>query len=519
MSEVTLQSRALPAPERSRGRPRPVQYDADRLDALLGDQGGAAAGRLGKDLAAGGRATQSTGHDFGVIAHTISTFVARGGKVHVLSFDEGRLQIDRQLAAVLGPMGISCARIQPRMTVRERVHAYQAQAVFVGAQDAALDLLRGRLAGDVQQGLRRGFSKLGPLEAAARLPQPSDIELVLVLDGEDTLIERSLAGIVLTGKEDSRSAASLTASGVLGVATQFGANDFRFRSGDAELTAAGRDRLGLLTSTMGPAWANPARAELAVRAGLACLHLWREGEDFVVKDGDVKVGDALAVQSSRLEALDPENLLRARFRIGTNKEKAPALDRIPLRAALCKYPRMSAFVRDLDRYAVELEQAYGLKGVGASPKPRAECCLHVDFLSAMVGAQDDTRIILSGGRREEAAALREVTGLSLEWPAPRARPERMPSAVVSMKGHTWPDWATAPDVRRILVPQLEPDAPAPGRLDLFAHRYAWLAPLRRLLFRMRDRRRIASDRQMRRRLFEFDRSCRNAVTILGNYND
>ncbi|WP_339718399.1 hypothetical protein [uncultured Maritimibacter sp.] len=519
MSEFTLLSRALPAQPKSRKRPRPDQYDAARLDALLGEQGGSAQRRLGRALALGGRATASTGRDFGAIAHAITAVAARGGRVHVLAFDENRLHIERQLASVLGSMGISCARIRPHMTVRSRVRAYQAQAVLVSAQDAALDFLRGRLAGDVQQGLRRGFSKLGPSEAAAQLPQPIDIDLVLVLDGEDTLIERSLAGIVLTGKEESESSVSLTSRDVLGVATQFGANDFRFREGEAELTTAGRDRLSLLTSTMGLAWSNPARAELAVRAGLACLHMWCENEDFVVRDGEVEVGDLLAARPVPIEALEPEYLLRARLRIGEAKERAPALDRIPLRAALRKFPRMSVFVRDLDRHAAELEQAYGLKSLGRSPKPSAECCLHLDYLSDMVQPVDGDWVVLSGGRQEEAAALRMATGLPIEWPAPSVPPDRIPRAVVSMGGHTWPDWALAPGVRRILVPVPDKDALEPGLVVRIAHRYVWLVPLRRFLFQVRDQKKISADRQLRRRLFEFDRSCRNAVTILGNYND
>lgn len=480
-----------------------------------------------------------------VLALVIRNAIADGLIVHVGSFDERAPQMALALAPVLDASGIRWDSIAAEDSTRRRMLAYRSQLVFARASELALDHLRSRNTAVLRGG--------GPRSLIARVAQGAadsgdavfrrGADLLIVLDGHDLLCERALTSMVISN-EVPLDPADQFLTEAFGLALQLRAGDWRPASNQVELTQAGRSRVGVMASFLGPEWANSARAELGAALALTALYVWRKGRDyeFDPEVGIKAIDFALGHEAGKGGPLDPIRALVIREGMAAQSERE-TVERITLRGLAQSYPKICGFVADAARYRDEMKSEYGLR-CDIAPLPRPDIVLfdpgHLTFslrglearrwLPVLLGGTDDEFNLLTEARSHPDLADRLCPPLDEfsrgQGPVHRLR-ENFPEMISRFRancpegtglllfsrdfGH-WPEMSTGPTpvLRVALVP---------------CPRSAWLPlTLLRLLSRAKGlaywlaRKRLlamtAQEAELRHQIQKFDKECRNAVSFM-----
>ena len=218
-----------------------------------------------------------------------------GIPVHVVTVNDYLAQRDSEQSAPLYDfIGLTSSLVLSSHTDEQRRCAYASRVVHVTARELAFDYLRDRLAlghndGDLRQQLRPlrsdANTQSGPRLPGLAMAIIDEIDSILIDEARQPLVISHQAARPLA-QEDLVQARADAAS--LQVGEHF---LLHHRERRVQLTEPGKQRLAGLAKVRDGRWRLPAWREEIVRQSLAAEHLYRRGEDYVLRDDRVAIVD------------------------------------------------------------------------------------------------------------------------------------------------------------------------------------------------------------------------------------
>ncbi len=257
---------------------------------------------MGALVMAGGRCAElATGEGKTVTAilpAAIDGWAGRG--VHVITVND---YLARRDAQTTGPafrrLGLTVGVIQDSSKPAERRRAYSAGVTYAADKQVIFDHLRDRLHSPLQPRLAGLLldGLVGPQETEpwCKKVVQRGLHAAIVDEADSVLIDEALTPAIIgqdvSGEGGDPNLQHFAAAAR--IAAELSPDDFVVdrRLHKVTLTALGRARLEEMANDLPPFWAGPRRREELVRQAVTARELYRNGDEYIVRDGKVVIVD------------------------------------------------------------------------------------------------------------------------------------------------------------------------------------------------------------------------------------
>ncbi|WP_172329195.1 hypothetical protein [Mangrovicoccus sp. HB161399] len=225
-----------------------------------------------------------------------ATAALAGIPVHVITVNNYLAERDAQtLSPVYRRLGLRTGIILEGMERPERREAYRASITYGSNSEMAFDYLRDRL----------GFGSLGPNAVESRLRRIADpgsaetgpvmrgLHFAIVDEADSVLVDEARTPLIISRMSDACEEAAwanraLELAGALERGT-----DYKVLAEERRvmLTDEGRERIGALVEAGEGIWQSAIRREEVVTQALSVLHIFKRGDQYLVRDGKVQIVD------------------------------------------------------------------------------------------------------------------------------------------------------------------------------------------------------------------------------------
>jgi preprotein translocase subunit SecA len=244
-------------------------------------------------------AEMDTGEGKTLTAGLAAGIAALGGTpTHVVTVNDYLAERD---AAMLGPLyarlGLSVGVVVHGMGPEARAAAYRCDITYASNKEIAFDYLRDRLA----LGRQAGPARLKLRRVVFAPPQGAEaprvvmrgLHFAIVDEADSVLIDEARTPLIISRETDAEAERAWAEQALaLADALQDG-RDFRLLRDErrVQLTQAGREKLAEIGQRLGGIWAGRIRREEAARQALSARHVFRRGDQYLVRDGKVEIVD------------------------------------------------------------------------------------------------------------------------------------------------------------------------------------------------------------------------------------
>ena len=253
------------------------------------------AGALALD--AGCVVEMATGEGKTLVATMPATLAGwRGRGCHVITVNDYLARRDAEwMRKVYEFCGLRVAYIEQEMQAGDRRAAYQADITYCTNKEVTADFLRDRLALGRLRGLAPALLATmdeGRGSGADRLVQRG-LHYAIVDEADSVLIDEAVTPLIISGDAPNpQQVESFRQAADLGEQLEAG-KDYRIDSRYREitLTNAGKQRLVILSESLGGVWAGALRREELVHQALTARHFYRRDAQYVIDEGKVIIVD------------------------------------------------------------------------------------------------------------------------------------------------------------------------------------------------------------------------------------
>jgi preprotein translocase subunit SecA len=241
-------------------------------------------------------AEMATGEGKTLTATLVAGTVGLAGiPVHVVTVNDYLAQRDAELMGPLyARLGLSVGVVVGGQNQQQRHAAYACDITYCTNKELAFDYLRDRMvlgqsAGDITLKMEMLANKT-PRTEQLRL---RGLHFALIDEADSVLVDEARTPLIISGTAESdinadAIALALELAGTLedGVDYHLGHEERR-----VFLTAEGQDRVTAFAAGRGAPWRSVITREELARQAISALHLFRNGEEYVVVDGKVQIVD------------------------------------------------------------------------------------------------------------------------------------------------------------------------------------------------------------------------------------
>jgi len=249
-------------------------------------------------------AEMATGEGKTVTAILPASILAWHGRgVHVITVND---YLARRDAEITGPayrrLGLSVGVLQNTTPHHERRAAYECAVTYAADKEVIFDFLRDRLVSPLHPRLVPLLLEQVAGEHGAQTPGWNErvvqrgLYAAIVDEADNVLIDEAITpaiiGMDLPAEATAERSAHYIAARDVAAALTNGKHyrvDQRMRA--VTLTDTGRARIAELASSLPPFWAGPRRREELVTQALVARELYRNGDEYIVKDGQIVIVD------------------------------------------------------------------------------------------------------------------------------------------------------------------------------------------------------------------------------------
>ncbi len=225
-----------------------------------------------------------------------ATAALAGIPVHVITVNNYLAERDAEtLAPVYRRLGLRVGVILDGMDRPARREAYRASVTYGSNSEMAFDYLRDRI----------GFGASGPNAVESRLRRIADpgaaadgpvmrgLHFAIVDEADSVLVDEARTPLIISRMSDAEEEAAW-AMRALGLAQALERDiDYRLVAEERRvmLTEEGRARIGELVAEEDGLWQSAIRREEVVTQALSVLHIFKRGDQYLVRDGKVQIVD------------------------------------------------------------------------------------------------------------------------------------------------------------------------------------------------------------------------------------
>lgn len=350
----------------------------------------------------------------------------RGLPCHVVTANDYLASRDAELADALCFLcGVTVSSCVGDLQPPARQAAYQHDVVYTTAKDLLADYLRDDLAlGGRAYRVRASLAKARQRAGGDAGLVMQGMYQVIVDEADSILIDEAVTPLIISEKRPDPllEAAAIQAIALADQLKEQADFDVRPALKVVELTEVGKARIGRLCQDMDAFWRRADRAEELVQMALYATYILKEGQHFVVEDGQVVLIDELTGRFARQRTLSlgMQQVLDARMGLSVSAP-AEVRARLSFQRFFTRFQRLGGMTGTAREAKGELAKSYGLTTVAVPthrPVRRAEYPLlvsrteHQKFLRIVRDAQrwvGRGRAVLIGVRSVRASiALKEI---------------------------------------------------------------------------------------------------------------
>ncbi|MDJ0851271.1 MAG: prepilin peptidase [Myxococcota bacterium] len=298
-----------------------------------------------------------------------ATAALAGVPVHVISANDYLVERDAEaMRPIYRALGLSVGTVSEteRDDARRR-DAYRCDITYATAKTIAFDYLRDRLQrGGGREGLALRLEGLQGERTRAQGLLLRGLCYAVIDEADSVLIDEARTPLVLSGAGNASDNRRIYRRALrLARALEEGVH-FRVvgREGRLVLDEQGRKRLEELAQPLGGLWAGPRRREEWVERALSALHLFQRDRDYIVRDDQVQIVDALTGRSAPDRSWEAglHQLIELKEGCSLTPENE-TLAKISYQQFFRRYLRLSGMTGTAREVAPELWSVYGLNTV------------------------------------------------------------------------------------------------------------------------------------------------------------
>ena len=297
-----------------------------------------------------------------------------GVPVHAITANDYLAARDaKKLAPFFAALHLRVAHLDGAASDVEKRTAYAADVVYATAKSLAFDFLRDRLtlgATDPLERVARGATD--PLERATQgteRPLMRGLCMALLDEADSILLDEAEVPLILSRSVPHAARRALLWQ-ALALARRLQAHgttpDFELNAADkvASLTAAGEAHLALIATPLGGPWLRPRYRREAMHTALAGLHLYRNGEHYLVRDAKIELLDDVTgrITPGRVWSRGLHTVVALKEGLAAPDE-TETIAQITFQRFFQRYWRLAGLSGTLTEAKHELGDVYGLRVV------------------------------------------------------------------------------------------------------------------------------------------------------------
>jgi preprotein translocase subunit SecA len=295
---------------------------------------------------------------------TAATAALAGIPVHVVTVNDYLAERDAEnMGPLYEALGLTVGTIVHGLQPPQRQAAYGCDITYTSNKEIAFDYLRDRIAlGNRPSSLATKLKRVqGSRQGDGTVMR--GLQFAIVDEADSVLVDEARTPLIIS-RETPPDREQQWAETALDLVKQLEIDrDYKILRTErrVELTRAGRDRLAGLGDELGGIWRSSVRRDESARQALTALHLFQQGDHYLVQDDKVQIVDEYTgrIMADRSWSEGLHQLVEAKEGCAVTGQKVP-MARITYQRFFRRYQRLAGMTCTAREVSRELWAVYRL---------------------------------------------------------------------------------------------------------------------------------------------------------------
>jgi preprotein translocase subunit SecA len=295
---------------------------------------------------------------------TAATVALAGTPVHVVTVNDYLAQRDAEnMGPLYEALGLTVGTIVHGLPPPQRQAAYACDITYTSNKEIAFDYLRDRIAlGNRPSNVAFKLKRVqGARQGEGTVMR--GLHFAIVDEADSVLVDEARTPLIIS-RETPPDQEQVWAETALHLVKQLEIDrDYKILRTErrVELTRAGRDRLAELGNEVGGIWRSSVRREESARQALTALHLFQQGDHYLVQDDKVQIVDEYTgrIMADRSWSEGLHQLVEVKENCAVSGRKVP-MARITYQRFFRRYQRLAGMTGTAREVSRELWAVYRL---------------------------------------------------------------------------------------------------------------------------------------------------------------
>ena len=306
-----------------------------------------------------------------------ATAALAGYPVHVVTVNDYLAQRDaEQMQPLYRKLGLDAGTIIHGLQPHERRAAYACDITYASNKEITFDYLRDRIAIGVRSGnLSLKLARLQGENISDKQIVMRGLHFAIVDEADSVLVDEARTPLIISRQTDASNEQRWADDTFRLIEELEEDKDYKILKEERriELTEPGREHLAVIGEEFGGIWRSSIRREESARQALAAVHLFQNGDHYLVRDGKVQIIDEYTgrIMADRSWSEGLHQLVEAKEGCEITSRKVP-IARMTYQRFFRRYRQLAGMTGTAHEVAAEFWSVYRLPVVRIPPN-RPKC--------------------------------------------------------------------------------------------------------------------------------------------------